>query len=77
MDEWREIETAPRDGTDILLFYPPARVILSRWLHTEIYHNGVKTSEDRSWTTPFMVLSGRGSPTHWMPLPEPPSTEPK
>jgi hypothetical protein len=56
--EWQSIETAPRDGTDVLL-----------WLHDAgaccgYYHY------DRWWADNGDAIV---DPTHWMPLPRPPS----
>lgn len=66
MDEWEPIESAPKDGTFILTYdagssYPddPEECI---WL--------VNWDVDR-WR---IMLDGQSaSPTHWMPLPAPPS----
>jgi Protein of unknown function (DUF551) len=69
--QWRPIETAPKDGTDVLLYlpnaHPPVRV--GRYVAKGVirsdywfYYSGVIESP-REWE---MV------PSHWMPLPEPP-----
>ena len=59
MSEWQPIETAPKDGREILGWFGSASVI--RW------HIGTESF----WTDGFMRLR---EPTHWMPLPEPPET---
>jgi len=55
--EWQPIETAPRDGTIILLSTPKGRVADGMW-HKRY---GV-------WAWTYVMVE----PTHWMPLPEPP-----
>lgn len=61
--DWQPIETAPKDGADILLgaFYDSGHwdVVLGRW---------------QSWRRlPGWPPCGRTYPTHWMPLPAPPT----
>ena len=62
-DAWQLIETAPRDGTSVLLFMPRQSgdfIATGEWSSA---HGGwVETWGHRSW----------GQPTHWMPEPEPP-----
>jgi hypothetical protein len=63
--EWQPIETAPKDGTDVLVWWPDWMAQPIRVANFEVRH--------RCWVT------GSGSsaqpPTHWMPLPQPPSAE--
>jgi hypothetical protein len=61
--EWRPIESAPRDGTQVLLWAAGWRAPTTGW-----------TYEDDPWQDcPFYSgLDQRFIPTHWMPLPEPP-----
>lgn len=58
--EWQPIETAPRDGTRILVFYP----VLDGHIFTAGFEFG--TWQSGIWD------GRREQPTHWMPLPEPP-----
>lgn len=72
---WQPIETAPKDGSIILLYRPTAAkwavIAPGAWnddhyaKHPRPYWEGWlkigSVSEYRYWT-----------PTHWMPLPEPP-----
>ena len=77
MSEWQPIETAPKDGTTILLYRPDAlpwgRVTPGKWEEQkyhkrpapfwEIWYKIGGAYESRTW-----------EPTHWMPLPEPPGS---
>jgi len=67
MSEWQLIETAPRDGTTILIgwFYLPGQYSI----HTAMWHQ-----TEKAWCgvhTLFTRDPGN-QPTHWMPLPSPP-----
>lgn len=80
MSNWRPIETAPKDGTWVLLFggrisygwdgdEPPA-VVSAQWTG---YLNG-SIAEPR-WQFAWYDGGYYGTydgPTHWMPMPEPP-----
>lgn len=82
MMEWKPIETAPKDGTELLLWRADSGVILARWIapcdfltDEEIEKNHADDSEEPDWFHADYVQGGRitdGAPTHWMPLPEPP-----
>lgn len=66
MSEWQPIATAPKDGTAILAWHPDWQdePLSLRWhghWHKWIL-NGV-----------LLDLGDWGEPTHWMPLPPPPS----
>lgn len=69
MGEWRPIETAPREGeTRIMLARPNIKPFIGFW------------SNWNHWWTDGAVDASRDHipcciPTHWMPLPPPPSTE--
>lgn len=63
--EWRPIETAPRDGTSMLL-YPSVYLGLPCGI-------GHYVTRRESWQEgPYTEVR----PTHWRPLPEPPSDTP-
>jgi hypothetical protein len=72
---WQPIETAPKDGTHILLWMPwglperkgapPGFMYLARWSYRDdpMLDRWIDPSDDDD--------IGEGA-THWMPLPEPP-----
>lgn len=56
---WQPIETAPKDGTDVLALHE-GRTYQARW------------QDDAFW---FSASAWKSlAPTHWMPLPPPPAT---
>ena len=73
MTEWQPIETAPKDGTPMLLFYPILGVCFGCWDHigTADWWIADSVGEDPSgWRCPYQ--EDDMEPTHWMPLPAPP-----
>ena len=67
--QWQPIETAPKDGSDILLYWPLdglhpnfARTKIGYW-----HHRGEWVWQDRAFRT------YSEEPTHWMPLPTAPA----
>lgn len=72
-DPWQPIETAPKDGTEVMLWLrsPFDRVEKARWY--EPWHNW--TTGDLPHDPEIGDVYGIGCavPTHWMPLPKPPS----
>jgi hypothetical protein len=75
MSQWQTIETAPKDGTLIIAYQPggtysngiayPATVGTASWQRDGVGGYG--------WWGPY---NPRDYPTHWMPLPDPPTVEP-
>lgn len=69
MSAWQKIETAPQDGTEFLAWAPDAG-------GTEGYYGVAQWATQKDyipqsvagWFWPFAYR-----PTHWMPLPEPPT----
>lgn len=55
--QWQPIETAPRDGSDILVS-ERGYVTVARW-------RGFAWGDG-------LFLAGPVDPSHWMPMPEPP-----
>jgi len=86
MSEWQPIETAPRDGTEILGWRDDCGAMLIRYTacdafmsEDEIERSGLdeETLFKPDWfgadfVAGCMRLEGSELPTHWMPLPEPP-----
>lgn len=63
--KWQPIETAPKDGTCVLLFEPCQPIGAS--MEVGWYDSGLG-----AWYS----MSGCAlKPTHWLPLPEPPKGE--
>lgn len=66
MSEWQPIETAPKDGTDILAWGP--------FGHGHLVVSFDDKAEQPGW--PWCTLDGPNYSlttfTHWMPLPNPP-----
>lgn len=61
--EWQPIETAPRDGREILI-----------WTKSREVEKAVYLSRKDAWVSPD---GGYGyEPSHWMPLPTPPESSP-
>jgi hypothetical protein len=69
MSEWQPIETAPKDGTRILLGYyyfqdeGGGSQLVAFWHQTH-----------RMWCSTYQLFVDDSpfAPTHWMPLPPPP-----
>lgn len=75
--DWQPIETAPRDGTVILLFIED-HVIDGSW--DRFVRQDGSIYEPTSWDVARLSSHGCGccssendQPTHWMPLPPPPT----
>lgn len=79
MSEWRPIETAPKDGTHILLHWPNIpRGIKEIKSTSKLTGTSVGWFEASEHGVGFMTEGDHFVPinqydcTHWMPLPEPP-----
>lgn len=74
MVEWRPIETAPRDGTLILCFYPDRygqdQFSLRYWAVGDWPSSG----RTEGWSDQHRQLR-KTEPTHWLPLPPAPGAE--
>jgi hypothetical protein len=66
---WQDIATAPKDGTDVLLGWFELPGMKMR--RVGFWHD-----RENAWVDVHRVLHNHDSPpTHWMPLPGPPSPE--
>lgn len=64
-DEWKPIETAPKDGTEVLLLWFDAETGAAPMHRVGFWH-----SREQAWCDTHRVLNNQHShPTHWMPLP--------
>ncbi len=63
MSEWQPIETAPRDGTEVLTFGKHGTSVLF-W--------DDEYAAEKCWREKSAWLALRDEPTHWMPLPPAP-----
>lgn len=60
--DWQPIETAPKDGTHILMFRPRAKQPIAVGLFVPGWHHPMAIPGRYGWD----------DVTHWMPLPPPP-----
>ena len=73
--EWQPIETAPKDGTAILVFPPSlsgVQASIAKWDKDE-YARRPKPYWKRLDAHGRAFISREKPPTHWMPTPPPPS----
>jgi len=79
---WREISTAPKDGSEMLGYREDAGVMIIRWMCADDFLTEKELEEwpeesafKQDWFYADFVAGGRlegdEEPTHWMPLPEP------
>lgn len=81
--EWRDISTAPKDGTRVMLWMVPTydggtislidddpHPVFGSWVKWA--DNDKESGFREGWT---WYGSARCKPTHWMPLPPPPEKE--
>ena len=73
MSEWKPIETAPKDGTDVILLWKGS--VEFGW------YNVQRNPKFGEWSFYFSGSAAYSAsnrdpncpnPTHWMPLPDPP-----
>ncbi|ANC03989.1 hypothetical protein AB688_18480 [Pseudomonas putida] len=82
MSGWRSIETAPRDGTEIIL-RKGDRVTAGAWIEwvkseshfhgtTGVYLGETEIDSGGNWHSWDGGFCDDDEPTHWQPLPAPP-----
>ena len=68
---WEPIETAPRDGSRIMLF--DGQVYIGRWRENCDHGSyDVRPGWQLFWCDDTYYSVGLEAPTHWAPLPKPP-----
>jgi hypothetical protein len=67
MSEWQPIETAPRDGTEFLLYAPDSIINARHYLGVGQWAEPNGMGSIAGWFWPYAIR-----PSHWMPLPSPP-----
>ena len=63
-DQWKPIETAPKDGTEIIVYDRHGNFV--PWVYWD------DEDEKGVWMSNFIRWAGH--PTHWMAFPNPPKT---
>ena len=79
---WQPIDTAPKDGSSVLLYWPAnaryrASTAIGHWVDKQEMAYGKEISRSQFWTRPHPFFYGLDpeddpKPSHWMPLPAPP-----
>lgn len=73
--QWKPIETAPNDGTEILAWADDVVIVSYRYDENDRKKQRGKLWLDNSYDDFSCGLASVPyDPTHWMPLPEPPTT---
>ena len=75
MIDWQLMETAPKDGTSILLYLPELRgghrVQIGHWSKTEHREHDVVTYKSEKWWWGSVlggILGKEPEPTYWAPI---------
>jgi hypothetical protein len=70
---WQPIETAPKDGTRVMLYRPGQDPVFGRW-NSDRFASKPKPFWDHDLIRLHGMLDARKNPpTHWQPLPDPPA----
>lgn len=79
MNDWLPIETAPKDGTDIIVGFDSASVwvVHVAWWRSRDEDIGISADDEGWWSYTVGsvsqdMLDGFQTPTHWIPLPKVP-----
>lgn len=71
MSDWQPIETAPKDGNEILVFYQTRKKVVIAYWEPQSYNKKPRPY----WAaigSHWIESDRKYPPTHWMPLPAPP-----
>lgn len=71
--QWQSIETAPKDGTEVIVYRRDAGAFTAHYISP--YDVGVSDDDEPSWFTVCGEDLTGDLPTHWQPLPSPPTQE--
>jgi hypothetical protein len=81
MMEWQPIETAPKDGRDVILWHPQFGICVGHfdaatadWWAIYLWPQRMNNPCKEGWFSPFIESDGSEGVecSHWMPLPPPP-----
>ena len=73
---WQLIETAPKDGTSILLCVAPFEPLVGRFDEALGWVDFGADEYDNDRRELWIDSGEKYAPTHWMPLPPPPAGSP-
>ena len=74
MSEWLPIETAPKDGTYLLLYTEYSEIVIG-WFGEDVFkedYEGWLYGDGDGFSTGY-YYNPIFKPTYWMPLPNPPT----
>src|SRR5262245_44394030 len=71
MSDWRPIDSAPKDGTEILVAYDPS----VGWNNIVAWRYKANGTGAECWRDSYTLKRIWNTPTHWQPLPPPPGGE--
>jgi hypothetical protein len=71
--EWQPIETAPKDGTTVIVCRRAGKSRWRMWHPDEVWSDTWGRIRDDEYNWQFAMED----PTHWIPLPEPPHAKKK
>lgn len=66
--KWQSIDTAPKDGTPVLLYFRETSMRIGCWKDRGPYGTGWRDPVGHAEQATIL-----GEPTHWMALPDPPA----
>ena len=72
--KWQPIDTAPRDGSRLILVVAGFQPTVGYWRKTQWWNDRLNASKLAAEFV-FGDADPTYAPTHWMPLPPPPLTE--